>query len=150
MAIEHRTSASQWADRYASGAVARSETKKFARIPARSGKFPHPPARLLRIPAAVLRVPSQTGCALPASYVDCVHRLPAPKPNSKTETSTWRTNMNIFEKNPSKDTFLSGGLVAIAIAWVVLAAIQGPVGAPADQAAAFVAASGAAASAVKS
>jgi hypothetical protein len=36
--------------------------------------------------------------------------------------------MNKFEKNLSSDTVMSAGLVAIGIAWVVLAAIQGPVG----------------------
>jgi hypothetical protein len=33
--------------------------------------------------------------------------------------------MNTFEKNPKNDTVLSGGLVVIAIAWVMLAAVQG-------------------------
>jgi hypothetical protein len=37
--------------------------------------------------------------------------------------------MNTFEKKSTNDTVLGGGLVTIAIAWVVFAAIQGPVSA---------------------
>jgi hypothetical protein len=34
--------------------------------------------------------------------------------------------MKNYEKNVSNDTILTGGLIAIAIVWVVLAAIRGP------------------------
>lgn len=36
--------------------------------------------------------------------------------------------MNKFESNLSRDTALTGSLVAIAIVWVVFAAVRGPVG----------------------
>ncbi len=37
--------------------------------------------------------------------------------------------MNTFEKNTRIDTTLSGGMIAIAFAWTLFAAIHGPVGA---------------------
>ena len=44
--------------------------------------------------------------------------------------------MKNYEKNVSNDTILSGGLIAIAIAWVVIAAIRGPVSMDANDSAA--------------
>ncbi len=58
--------------------------------------------------------------------------------------------MNTFEKNTTIDTSLSGGMVAVAFAWALFAALHGPVGTQAGSDAgargAQVAVSGAAAS----
>jgi hypothetical protein len=40
--------------------------------------------------------------------------------------------MNTYEKNMIKDTGFSGGLLVVAVAWIVFAAVQGPVSAPAQ------------------
>jgi hypothetical protein len=48
--------------------------------------------------------------------------------------------MNTFEKNTRMDTGLSGGLIAIGIAWALYAAVQGPVGTDARSSTAQVAA----------
>jgi hypothetical protein len=34
--------------------------------------------------------------------------------------------MKTFDKNGNNDTFLTGGLIAIAIAWIAFSALQGP------------------------
>jgi len=57
-----------------------------------------------------------------------------------TGTPTRSTTMNTFEKNTRIDTTLSGGMIAIAFAWTMFAAIHGPVGANATDASPQVAA----------
>lgn len=41
--------------------------------------------------------------------------------------------MKTFENTTSNDTVLTGGLLAIAIAWIAFTALQGPVGAGTDR-----------------
>jgi len=42
--------------------------------------------------------------------------------------------MNSLEKMLIKDTVLSGGLIAVAVAWIAFSALQGSVPAPANEA----------------
>jgi hypothetical protein len=55
----------------------------------------------------------------------------------RSERTYWRTTMKNFENNLRKDTILNTGLLAIAIAWVALAAVQVPMARASDGAAAI-------------
>jgi hypothetical protein len=64
----------------------------------------------------------------------------AAHPQSASDSPARRPIMKNYERNVSNDTILGGGLIAIAIAWVVLAAIRGPAGMDANDSAAGYAA----------